>query len=270
MTGGPPGDPYAGPVVTDVRTRRLLAIETAVVVAIAVGLSAARSVLVFVAAALAPGGLDAQQATLNGSLAPGHPWVDLGLQLAAVLRLLLPVGVVLVLIALRGDRLRDIGLRTDRWRRDVVLGAAAAAVVGAVGLSAYLVSYAAGGSLAVVPTTLPPVWWRIPVLVLSAAANATLEEVVLVGYLVRRGEQLGWSPGRAVATSGLIRGCYHLYQGVAGLLGNLVMGAVFARYFQRSGRILALIAAHTFIDVVAFCGYVLLVGHVSWLPVPVR
>ncbi len=255
-------------MVTDVRTRRLLAVETAVVVTIAVGLSAARSVLVFAAAALEPGGLGGQQATLNASAAPGHPWVDLGLQLAGVLRLLLPVGVVVIVVALRGDRLRDIGLRTDRWRRDLALGAGAAALVGAVGLGAYLLSYAAGGSLAVVPTTLPPTWWRVPVLVLSAAANAALEEVVLVGYLVHRGEQLGRSPARAVATSGLIRGCYHLYQGLAGLLGNLVMGVVFARYFQRSGRILPLIVAHTLIDVVAFCGYLLLVGHVSWLPQP--
>jgi len=52
------------------------------------------------------------------------------------------------------------------------------------------------------------------------------------------------------------------------LVGNLLMGAVFARYFQRSGRIVPLIAAHTFIDVVAFCGYVLLAGHVAWLPAP--
>ncbi len=255
-------------VVTDVRTRRLLGAETLVVVAIAVGLSAARSVLVFASAALAPGRLGSQQATLNGSAAPGHPWLDLGLQLAGILRLLLPVGVVLVVVGLRGERIADVGLRTDRWRRDVALGAGAAALVGAVGLAGYLVSYAAGGSLAVVPTTLPPVWWRIPVLVLSAAANAALEEVVLVGYLVRRGEQLGWSPARTIATSGVIRGCYHLYQGVAGLLGNLLMGAVFARYFQRSGRLVPLIAAHTFIDVVAFCGYVLLAGHVAWLPEP--
>ncbi len=255
-------------MLTDVRTRRLLALETAVVVAIAVGLSAARSVLSFVGAALAPGGLGRQQATLNGSQAPGQPWVDLGLQLAGIARLLLPVALVVVFIALRGERLASIGLRTDRWRRDVALGAAAATLVGAVGLAAYLVSYAAGSSLAVVPTTLPPTWWRIPVLILAAAANAALEEVVVVGYLMHRGKQLGWSPARAVATSAVLRGGYHLYQGLAGLLGNLLMGAIFARYFQRSGRIGPLLVAHTLIDVVAFCGYLLLAGHVSWLPLP--
>ena len=247
---------------------RLLGVETTVVVAIAIGVTAARSVLVFVAAALTPGGLRTQQATLNASLAPGHPWVDLGLQLAGVARLLLPVAIVVVLVLLRGGRLADIGVRTDRWQRDVVVGLAAAALIGGIGLSAYLVSYSAGGSLAVVPTTLPPTWWRVPVLVLSAIANAALEEVVLVGYLAHRGAQLGWSPGRVVATSALLRACYHLYQGAAGFVGNLVMGAVFARYFQRTGRIGPLLVAHTAIDVVAFCGYLLLVGEVSWLPAP--
>ncbi len=256
-------------MATDLRTRRLLGFETAVVVAVAVGLSAARSVISFVGSALAPGALGSQQATLNGSQAPDQPWVDLGLQLAGIVRLLLPVGVVLVVVALRGEQLREIGLRVDRWRRDIGLGAGVAALVGGAGLTLYLVSYAAGGSLAVVPTTLPPVWWRLPVLVLSAVANATLEEVVLVGYLGRRGQQLGWSPARTVATSAAVRGGYHLYQGVAGLVGNMVMGALFVRFFQRSGRVLPLIAAHAFIDVVAFCGYVLLAGHVSWLPAPV-
>ena len=258
----------AGETPAGAGERRLLAAETFVVVALGVGLSAARSVLVFAAALLSPGGLRGQQATLNGSLAPGHPWVDLGLQLASLARLVLPVGVVVVLVALRGEPLRAIGLRTDRWRRDVAIGVGAAALIGGIGLSAYLLSYAAGGSVAVVPTTLPSVWWRVPVLVLAAAANAALEEVVLVGYLVRRGAQLGWSPARAVATSAAIRGCYHLYQGFAGLGGNLVMGGFFARYFQRTGRIVPQLVAHTVIDVGAFLGYLLVAGHVSWLPLP--
>ena len=262
------GSASADATTTGGRTHRLLAVETAVVLTLAVGLSAVRSVLVFVAAVLTPGGLRAQQATLNGSLAPGHPWVDLGLQLASLARLVLPVAVVVVLVALRGEQLRGIGLRTDRWRRDLLIGVGAAALIGGIGLSAYLVSYAAGGSVAVIPTTLPAVWWRVPVLVLAAAANAALEEVVLVGYLMRRAAQLGWSPARAVATSAAIRGCYHLYQGVAGLVGNAVMGAFFARYFQRTGRVVPQLVAHTVIDTGAFLGYLLVAGHVSWLPLP--
>ncbi len=257
-------DPHAPRTPTSART--LLRAEVAVVLGLAVGLAALRSVLNFIAAAQAPGGLATRSTTLNRSLAPDHPWVDLGLQLVFVLGLLLPPTLVVVLAGHAREPLRSFGVRTDRWRRDVALGVGAAAGIGGVGLAGYLVGHAAGLSLTVVPTGLPDVWWRIPVLVLSAVANATLEEVVLVGYLLRRGDQLGWSPRRAVATSAVLRGGYHLYQGLPGCLGNAAMGVIFARYFQRSGRIGPLLVAHALIDVVAFVGYLLLAGHVNWLP----
>ena len=44
------------------------------------------------------------------------------------------------------------------------------------------------------------------------------------------------------------------------------MGAVFARLWQRTNRLYPLITAHAVIDTVAFVGYALLHGHVSWLP----
>lgn len=244
--------------------RRLLAVEVAIVVTWAVGLSAARSVLSFLSALLRPEPLSAQTATLNRSLAP-QPWIDLGLQLVFVVSLLLPVALVLYLVRRSGDSLRDIGLRADRLGRDVLLGVGAAAAVGAVGLAGYLLARAAGASLTLVPTSLPDVWWRLPVLVLSSCANAALEEVVLVGYLSRRLRQLGWSPSAVVGLSAVLRAGYHLYQGASGFLGNLAMGLVFATYFQRTGRIVPLLVAHATIDVVAFVGYLLIAPHVSWL-----
>lgn len=254
------------PQVDDVAVRRALAAETAVVVGMTVGLSALRSVLSFIASATAPGALSARTTTLNASRAPGQPWIDLGYQLVYILALLLPVALVLVLLVRGGERAYDIGLRTDRLQRDTGLGLLTAAVIGGTGLTAYLIAHSAGASLTVVPTNLPDVWWRIPVLVLSAIANAGLEEVVLVGYLVRRCAQLGLSPGAGVAISAAARGAYHLYQGVAGCLGNAAMGALFALYYQRTGRVVPLVVAHAAIDIVAFVGYVLLVDHVSWLP----
>ncbi len=236
------------------------------VVGLAVGLSALRSVLYFALAVVTPGGLASKQTTLNGSLAPQHPWIDLGLQLVFIAGLLAPVGVVLLLLARDGEPVASIGLRLTRLRRELLLGLGAAAVVGGLGLVAYLVSHLLGLSLTVVPSSLPAQWWRIPVLVLSSGANAVLEEVVLAGYLVRRLEQLGWPATRSVALSAVLRGLYHLYQGVAGALGNLVMGGLFAGYFARRRTVVPQIVAHASIDIVAFVGYSLLVGHVSWLP----
>lgn len=243
----------------------LLRTEVVIVLAIAVGVSAARSVLRFVAALTAEAPLSAQTATLNSSQAPGRPWIDLGLQLVFVGSLLLPVALVLYLVRRSSDTWSTIGLRLDRLPRDVLLGAGAAAAVGGIGLAGYLLAREAGASLTLVPTTLPDVWWRIPVLVLASFANAMLEEVVLVGYLGSRVRRLGGSAAVAIGISALVRGFYHLYQGLSGFLGNLVMGAIFATYFQRTGRVVPLIVAHTVIDVVAFVGYLLVSPHVSWL-----
>ena len=124
-----------------------------------------------------------------------------------------------------------------------------------------------GANLTVVAENLPEVWWRIPVLVLSAFQNGLLEEVLVAGYLLHRLRQLGWSDNRALAASAVLRGSYHLYQGFGGFLGNLAMGLVFGRLYQRWGRVTPLVIAHTLIDIVAFVGYALLVGKVSWLPV---
>jgi membrane protease YdiL (CAAX protease family) len=248
--------------------RRPLRWEAALVLAIGIGLAAVRSMLQFVAAATIPGGLPARSAVLIGSQAPGQPWIDLGLQLVSVCALLRPVLLATFLIRRSGEHPVAIGLRWSSPARDVGFGFGIASVVGGFGLLAYLASHAAGLSLTVAPEALPPVWWRSLVLLLSAFGNAALEEVVLVGYLLHRSRQLGWSDRRAATVSAGIRATYHLYQGVSGGIGNLVMGFLFAKYYQRFNNVVPLIVAHAAIDLVAFLGFPLLAGHVSWLPVP--
>jgi len=44
------------------------------------------------------------------------------------------------------------------------------------------------------------------------------------------------------------------------------MGVIFAVLFLRWWRINPMIIAHFLINAVAFIGYTLLAGHVSWLP----
>lgn len=243
----------------------LLRTEVVIVVMIAIGVSASKSVLRFVSALTAPEPLAQQTATLSSSQAPGRPWIDLGLQLIFVGSLLLPMLLALHLLRRTGDPLRSIGVRADRIPRDVLIGAGAAAAIGTVGLAGYLLARELGASVTLVPTSLPEVWWRIPVLVLLSVANAALEEVVLVGYLGRRLQQLGFKAPAIVMISAGLRGLYHLYQGASGFLGNLAMGAVFATYFHRTGRVVPLIVAHALIDIVAFVGYLIVSPHVTWL-----
>jgi membrane protease YdiL (CAAX protease family) len=249
-------------------TRQILTIEICLVLALSLGRSGVFALVNLIASATAPGRLASQTAVLNSSRAPGRPWVDLVLQLLALGFALAPVLLVAYLLVRSGQSLRAIGLDATRPRQDVVRGAVIAALIGGTGLALYLVTHALGVDLTVVPEDLPDIWWRIPVLVLSAAQNALLEEVVVLGYLMLRLRQLGWSSRSAITVSALVRGSYHLYQGVGGFVGNAVMGVVFGWLYHRWGRVGPLVAAHTLIDVVAFVGYALLVGHVGWLPTP--
>ncbi|AUY48624.1 CPBP family intramembrane glutamic endopeptidase [Streptomyces sp. CB01881] len=247
-------------------TRRLLGVELLTVLGLSLGASGIGALISFTGSLTETLKLGQQVATLNASRAPGRPWLDLAWQLYYIGRGLMPVVLVGYLLVREGVSLRVLGFDLGQKLRDLGRGAAVAAAIGGSGLALYLGSQAAGYNLTVAPSGLPDVWWRIPVLVASAWQNAILEEVVVLGYLLRRLGQLGWSWPAAVVASSVLRGSYHLYQGVGGLVGNMVMGAVFCLLYRRWGRVMPLVVAHALIDTVAFVGYALLAGHVSWLP----
>ncbi|MGW8557285.1 CPBP family intramembrane glutamic endopeptidase [Streptomyces tubercidicus] len=263
-----PGQGSGGGVVEE-PSRSILRSETWIVLALSLGASGLSALISFIGSVTKPGGLKDQAATLNGSHAPGRPWLDLAWQLFGIASALVPVALVAhLLLRERVGGLRAIGFD---WRRpvfDLSRGLALAAVIGGSGLLLYLGARAAGFNLTVVPEALPHLWWKIPVLIASAVQNAVLEEVIVVGYLLRRLGQLGWSPFAALAASSVLRGSYHLYQGIGGFVGNMVMGVLFVLLYRRWGRVGPLVAAHALIDIVAFVGYALLAGRVGWLPTP--
>lgn len=251
-------------------SRRTLRFETLVVLALSLGASGVSSLISFVGSLTKPGGLKDQAATLNESQAAGRPWLDLAWQLFGITTALVPVALVAYLLLREGTGLRAIGFDRSRPWSDLGRGALIAAGIGGAGLAFYLVARASGFNLTVVPEALPEVWWKYPVLILSAIQNSILEEVIVVGYLLRRLGQLGWTPMAALVASSVLRGSYHLYQGIGGFIGNMVMGAVFVLLYRRWGRVGPLVAAHALLDIVAFVGYGLLAGKVGWLPPPPR
>jgi membrane protease YdiL (CAAX protease family) len=245
---------------------RRLRQETLLVLGLSLGASGVSALISFLGSVTAKAKLSSQTATLVGSQAPGRPWLDLTWQLFDIAQALVPVALVAHFLLREGASLRTIGFDLRRRGSDLGRGAVVAACIGGTGLALYLGARAAGANLTVVPTTLPDVWWRIPVLVLSAVQNAVVEEVIVVGYLLRRLDQMGLAWPSALAASALLRGSYHLYQGLGGFLGNVAMGVIFCLLYRRWGRVGPLVAAHSLIDTTAFVGYVLLAGHVSWLP----
>jgi membrane protease YdiL (CAAX protease family) len=247
-------------------TRKLLWWEIFAVFAVSLGASGLYALVQLIGSLTASQSLSKQSATLNGSLAPGRPTLDLFLQVTNTLLGLAPVVLALYLIAREGESPAVIGFDFKRPGQDLLRGAVVAAVIGGFGLGWVLAAFHLGFNLNVVAESLPNVWWRIPVLILSAAQNGILEEVLVVGYLLRRLDQLGMRPSRAIAFSAVLRGSYHLYQGFGGFIGNAVMGVIFGLLYRRWGRVTPLVIAHTLIDMGAFIGYAELHGHVSWLP----
>ena len=255
------GDVAGGGVIA----RRLLVFEVVVVLAVSFGQSAVYSLVDIVAKLTARKSLNQQSAGLNGSHS-ARPWLDLTYQVLDVGFGLAVVALVAYLLLREGSSLRVIGFDLAGGWRDWARGAAVAAVIGGSGLALYVVAHALNLNATVVPTSLPEVWWRVPVLVLDAFRNGIAEEVVVLGYLLRRFDQLGWSRWRSDLTGSAIRGGYHLYQGFGGFVGNLVMGLVFCRLYRRWGRVMPLVVAHGLIDTVTFVGWIYIAPHVSWLP----
>lgn len=249
-------------------SRGILRSETILVLALSLGASAVSALISFVGSLTKPGGLKDQAATLNGSYAPGRPWLDLAWQMFGIATALVPVALVAHLLIREGAGLRTIGFDRTRPWFDLGRGTLIAAGIGSAGLAFYLVARASGFNLTVVPESLPDVWWKFPVLILSAAENSVVEEVIVVAYLLRRLDQLGWSPMASLVASSVLRGSYHLYQGIGGFIGNMVMGVVFVLLYRRWGRVGPLVVAHTLLDIGAFVGYALLAGKVDWLPTP--
>jgi uncharacterized protein len=179
-------------------------------------------------------------------------------QLLGFVLALAPAFLVVHLVRRSGEGVDAIGLGTDRPWFDISRGVVVSIVVGIAGIGVYLAAVELGVNRFVVPV--PPLghWWTIPALVLSAIEAGVVEEVIVLGYLVTRLQQLSWSAVAAVGASALVRGSYHLYQGWGGFVGNVAMGALFGYLFLRWGRrTWPFVVAHVLLDVGAGVGFIL-------------
>ena len=242
--------------------RSRLSAEVVLVLLLSLGQSAVYAVVSLIAKLTAGGPLSSQAAVLNQSRTP-RPYLDLTYQLLGIFFALVPV--LLALYLLNRPR-AALGLSFQRPAFDVGWGFGLAAAIGIPGLLLVYVAAKLGLNARIVPAALNPVWWAVPVLILAAVQNAVLEEVIAVGYLMTRLRDLAYRTPVVIATSALLRGSYHLYQGFGAFIGNAVMGVVFALFFLRTKRVMPLIVAHSVLDIAAFVGYTLLPkAWLTWL-----
>jgi membrane protease YdiL (CAAX protease family) len=254
----------SAPESAAVRTR--LGLEVAIVLGLSLGQSAVYSVLRIIERLTRNVPLAQQTSTLNASVTPDRPWLDLTYQLVGIAFGLMPVLLALYLLNLTNAPAgRTIGFDLRQPRFDLGFGALIAVVIGIPGLGLYALARALGFNTEVQASGLGDQWWTVPVLILSAVQNALLEEVVVIGYLFTRLRQLAWNAAAIIALSAVLRGSYHLYQGIGGFVGNLIMGVIFGLIYLRWKRVGPLVVAHTLLDIAAFVGYALVAPHVNWL-----
>ena len=275
------------------RERRGIWTEIWILLALSLGRSGVYAIVNLIGRLTEDAALTEQIATLNPTRSP-RIYLDLTYQILAIGFGLAPVALALFFLATRqktpsNNWRKAIGL--DRFRlSDLGWGIALCFGIGIPGLLFYMFGRAVGITVQVQASALNTYWWTVPILMLSAFQNGALEEIIVVAYLYERTKDAGWnlrspvvddpvlepvettdSPHprfdwRFIAFSAILRGSYHLYQGIGPFFGNAIMGIVFALWYQsRWGkhRVLPLIIAHTLIDAIVFVGYQLLPA--AWL-----
>lgn len=241
--------------------RRAVRIEVLLLLGVSLGRSAILSVLAIIDRLTYVKPLSEQTATLNPSITPDRPWLDLAYQLTYT-----GLGFIAPLLAVYLLRRDHQGWRLDaRPASDLGWGTGLAALIGLPGLGLVWVGQELGISARIEPEALGTHWWSVPVLILAALQNGVLEEIVMIAYLLTRLRDLDWGWWPAIVTSAVIRGSYHLYQGFGAFVGNFVMGLIFGWFYRRTNRVMPLIVAHTILDIVAFVGYALLKDYLTFL-----
>lgn len=292
----PPAPASPVPTALPAPSARTVRWEIAIVLGLSLGRSAVYAVVQLIdKATQAP--LGDQTTVLNPTVDDRWAF-DLTYQLLGIAFALVPVLLVLHLMHLRGrNPFRTLGLDLRRPGRDLAWGVGLFAVIGLGTLGVYAAGRALGLTTAIVANAMGESWYQIPVLLLSALRHSLLEEVIVgawlvdrIGYLQRlKAAGLDRDPVPAVPAAparlpgapssswttpeglflptrvatallalALLRGAYHLYQGVGPGIGNALMGVVFVLVFLRVRRVMPLVVAHFLLDAVGFVGYPLL------------
>lgn len=258
-------DPFgaATPPASGPRLRMSLWWEIAIVLALSVGRSAVYSVLQLVQALTREQSLGDQSTALNPGANAQEFW-DVLYQFVQAFFGFAPIALAIYLLWEPGrSAFRRIGLDFRRFGRDAGGGILLVLVIGVPGLGLYAAGRALGVTVQVDAAPLDASWWTVPLLLLAAVRAGLTEEVIFIGYLFDRLRRLGWGTWTIILGTAALRGAYHAYQGFGSIVGNVAMGIVFGWVYQRFGRVMPLVIAHTVIDVIAFVGYPL---AAAWWP----
>jgi membrane protease YdiL (CAAX protease family) len=242
-------------------SKRSLKIEVTLVLLLSLGASAIYSVLDLIQAAVSPSGIGGTTSNLNPQQS-AQELFDFLYRFTSLSLALAPVALALFLLSKSDGRpFQLIGLWPGLGK-DFLRGGLLFVGIGVPGIALYLGARALGFAARVVPGSFD-YWWMIPLLLFSALRAALQEDVIMIGYLYKRFDELGLRFRNQQLISAAIRAAYHAYQGIGGILGNFLMGLIFGWAYRRWGRVLPLVFAHFLLDAFSFVGYALLAKQLA-------
>ena len=180
----------------------------------------------------------------NGSMViDGEPGLSLTLSIGIVISGFAAAGLVIFLLIRNGEGLRSIGLAGHRFRKDLALllpvwffvQIIPQTVGSAIVAGAHLPRYSI--------VTLPVPVAFLSVALLKSLQASVVEEIVVLGYLVRRLEQRGWTPTTVVVIAVLVRVSYHLYYG-PGVLPIVLWAIASVVAYRKLRRLMPFIICH--------------------------
>jgi membrane protease YdiL (CAAX protease family) len=188
-------------------------------------------------------------------LIPGEPGLSLALSMGLIISEFSAAGLVIYLLIRNGEGLTSIGLSGHRFRRDLALVLPVwffvQVIPQVVGSAIVTAAHIPRFSVASPPA---PTVFVAAALLMSLNA-AVVEEIVVLGYLVRRLEQRGWSPTTVVIIAVLVRVSYHLYYG-AGVLPIVLWATASVVAYRKIRRLMPFIICHFVWDAnIAINGY---------------
>jgi membrane protease YdiL (CAAX protease family) len=224
--------------VTDPRFRRLYGWETWVVLAI-FPLGSTIAAIGYLLMHVITGGAS----SVATFIIAGEPGLSVGLSLALGASEFSAALLVIYLLVRNGEGVGAIGLGGHRLRQDLAL--LLPVYVGVQYLPQLVgASIVSGTHLPVFSVSSPalPVAF-LAVGLLSSLMAGVVEEIVVLGYLVRRFEQRGWTSAAVVLVAVLVRVSYHLYYG-PGVLPIVLWATVSVLAYRRIRRLLPFIVCH--------------------------
>jgi len=182
-----------------------------------------------------------------------NPLANMFVGILVYLAVASPVPLALYLLSRTGQRPRALGLARPGFRKDIwpACGLILASLGSNYVLAILLYQLLAHRGVATnAPVGHVPDYYVLYGLAISATTALT-EEVLVNGYLLVRLEQLGWSPGKALALSLTLRTSYHVYYG-AGFVLTVPFGYFVTRSFQKHRRLTRPIITHFLYDAILF------------------